>query len=116
EVDGPQDLVGPNGETIRRQGFWGSMQSQGAPNIQGDAFMTYYDTRTSRTNDAYDPVAYYQYGVELPPGATNGKLWVYDPGFCDVSTQAGTGEYWTIGGSNGYSEPRPVTSWFDLYD
>jgi hypothetical protein len=116
QVDGPQDLVGPNGETIRRQGFWGSMQSQGAPNIQGDAFMTYYDTRTGRANAAYDPEAYYQYGVEIPAGASNGKLWVYDPGFCDVSTRAGTGEYWTIGGSNGYSNPRPVTSWFDLYD
>jgi hypothetical protein len=114
--DGPRDLVGPDGEAIRRQGFWGSMQSQGAPNVQGDAFMTYYDTRTGRTNDAYDPDTYYQYGIEMPAGASNGKVWVYDPGFCDVSTQAGTGEYWTIGGSNGYGSPRPITSWFDLYD
>jgi hypothetical protein len=114
--DGPQNLVGPNGETIRRQGFWGSMQSQGAPNIQGDAFMTYYNTRTSVNNAAFDPNAYYQYGVELPAGATNGKVWVYDPGFCDVTNQAGTGENWTIGGSNGASSPQPITSYFDLYD
>jgi hypothetical protein len=115
-VDGQEDLVGPEGETIRRQGFWGSMQSKGAPNIQGDAFMTYYDTRTGVLNSAYDPAAYYQYGIDMPAGASNGRVWVYDPGFCDVTTQAGTGEYWTVGGTNGASSPNPITSLFTVYD
>lgn len=114
--DGQVDIQDPYGNNLRRQNFWGSMQSQGAPNIQGDAFMTYYNKRTSTTNAAYDPDAYYQYGVELPAGATNGKLWVFDPGFCDTSTSAGVGENWTIGGSNGYGSPRPVSSFFQVYD
>ncbi len=58
--DGVQNINDPFGGTLRRQNFWGSMQSQGAPNIQGDAFMTYYNTRTSATNTAYDPNAYYR--------------------------------------------------------
>jgi hypothetical protein len=115
-VDGVQDITDPFGGTLRRQNFWGSMQSQGAPNIQGDAFMTYYNTRTSATNAAYDPDAYYQYGVDIPAGATNGRVWVYDPGFCDTGTAAGVGENWTIGGSNGNSSIRPVSSFFDVYD
>jgi len=115
-LDGLQDIKDPYGNNLRRQNFWGSMQSQGAPNIQGDAFMTYYNKRTSATNASYDPNAYYQYGVDIPPGATNGKIWVYDPGFCDTSTSAGTGENWTIGGTNGYSTPRPISSFFDVLD
>jgi hypothetical protein len=115
-LDGQQDIKDPYGNNLRRQNFWGSMQSQGAPNIQGDAFMTYYDKRTSATNGSYDPTAYYQYGVDIPAGATNGKIWVYDPGFCDTTTAAGTGENWTVGGANGNSNPRPVSSFFDVLD
>ena len=114
--DGVQNITDPFGGTLRRQNFWGSMQSQGAPNIQGDAFMTYYNTRTSATNAAYDPNAYYQYGVEIPTGASNGRVWVFDPGFCDTSTSAGTGENWTVGGSNGAGTPRAVSSFFVVYD
>jgi hypothetical protein len=114
--DGVQDIQDPFGGTLRRQNFWGSMQSQGAPNIQGDAFMTYYNTRTSATNAAYDPNAYYQYGVEIPAGASNGRVWVFDPGFCDTTTSAGTGENWTVGGSNGAATPRAVSSFFVVYD
>ena len=52
------------------------MQSQGAPSIQGDAFMTKYDTRTSINNDKggsdpdtyYDYTNYYNYAVEIPAG------------------------------------------------
>ncbi len=115
-IDGPQDLKGPNNETLRRQGFWGSMQSQGAPNIQGDAFMTYYDRRTSVNNASYDPAQYYQYGVDIPTGASNGGIWIYDPGFCDVTTAAGTGENWTVGGANGASTRAPVSGYYVVYD
>jgi hypothetical protein len=114
--DGVQDITDPFGGTLRRQNFWGSMQSQGAPNIQGDAFMTYYNTRTSVNNASYDPNAYYQYGVEIPSGASNGRVWVFDPGFCDTSTNFGTGENWTIGGSNGNGTAQPISSFFNVYD
>ena len=107
----------------RPQKFWGAMQSQGAPSIQGDAFMTKYDTRTSINNDKggsdpdtyYDYTNYYNYAVEIPAGG-GGSVWIFDPGFCDGTTSAGTGENWTVGGSNGYSSRQPVSAFFDLWD
>ncbi len=117
-------VTSPSGAVLAPQNFWGAMQSQGAPNIQGDAFMTKYATRTSALNvpggsdpDAYyDPNNFYNYAVEIPAGASNGTVWIFDPGFCDGTAQAGTGEYWTVGAPNGYSSRRPVTSIFDLWD
>jgi Flp pilus assembly protein TadG len=55
----PTDVLAPTGGVLAPQNFWGALQSQGAPNIQGDAYMTYYDTRTSAINDDYRPETYY---------------------------------------------------------
>ena len=93
----------PQGDVLVPQGFWGALQSQGAPNIQGDAYMTYYDTRTSPTNADYQPSNYYQYAVEFPAGSSAGEVWLFDPGFCHVDSNKGTGEYYTLGGTNGSS-------------
>lgn len=97
----------------RPQRFWGAMQSKGAPSIQGDIYMTYYDARTSSTNQFYDPDAYYHYAVEIPSGG-GGSVWVFDAGFCDASSSVGTGEYYTLGGVNGSSTINPVSSYFEL--
>ena len=43
-------------------------------------------------------------------------MWIFDPGFCDGTTSAGTGENWTVGGSNGYGSRQPVSAFFDLWD
>ena len=95
------------------------MQSQGAPNIQGDAFMTQYEIRTGTPNGAgnpdgtndpdaiYDPANYYQYGVDMPAGATGGEVWIFDPGFCDTGTSLGLGENWNTSASLGYDPPQP---------
>jgi Flp pilus assembly protein TadG len=64
----------PNGAVLAPHGFWGALQSQGAPNIQGDAYMTYYDTRTSRSNGDYAPDSYYQYEIAFPSGYLQGRL------------------------------------------
>ena len=98
------------------QGFWGALQSQGAPNIQGDAYMTYWDTRTSVVNDEFGPDAFYQYGIEFPAGSSGGEVWLFDPGFCHVDTDKGTGESYTLGGSNGSSSFNPVSTFYDLFD
>jgi len=105
------------------QKFWGAMQSQGAPSIQGDAFMTKYASRTSTLNSTYcptygycanDPEGYYNYAIEVPSGG--GEIWIFDPGFCDVGSTRGTGENWTIGGSNGASPSQPVSAFYRLYN
>ena len=117
-------VVSPYGEVLDPQKFWGGMQSQGAPNIQGDAYMTKYNSRSGTPNgvdgtdpDArYDPNNYYSYGIEMPAGTTNGEVWIFDPGFCDASSRAGTGEDWNIGSPNGYSSPQPVSAFYTLQD
>jgi hypothetical protein len=68
----------PDGATLAPQNFWGAVQSQGAPSIQGDAFATYYDTRTASENAEYDADAYYQYGVEFSEGTSGGEIWLFD--------------------------------------
>jgi Flp pilus assembly protein TadG len=108
--DGPGTILAP-------QNFWGALQSQGAPNIQGDAYMTYYDTRTSQTNPDYSPTGYYHYSIEFAPGTSGREIWVFDPGFCDVSSSNGTGEYYTFGSPNGSGNTfNRVSTYYDLYD
>ena len=109
------DVRSPLGDVLAPHGFWGALQSQGAPNIQGDAYMTYYDTRTWRSNADYKPDSYYQYEIEIPPGG-GGQVWLFDPGFCHVDSDKGTGEYYTLGGTNGTSSYNPVSTFYDLYN
>ena len=45
----------------------------------------------------------------MPPGSTDGYVYVFDPGFCSVPTDRGTGDRW-FGGNNA------ISSWYDLYD
>lgn len=122
----PVDPPAGQSAITRPQGIWGAMQSQGAPSIQGDAFMTKYDTRTSSLNAKggsdpdtyYDAANFFNYAVEIPAGG-GGALWIYDPGFCDTNG-SGTGEYWTVGSPNGYgsshSQARPVSAFYDLFN
>jgi Flp pilus assembly protein TadG len=115
-------VIAPDGTTLAPQNFWGAMQSQGAPSVQGDAYMTKYQTRTSTLSSTYcpyyqactdDPAGYYNYGVEIPAGP--GEVWIFDPGFCDATRTIGTGESWTIGGSNGADPTQPVSAFYRLY-
>lgn len=122
----PVDVNGPNGQDLIPQKFWGAMQSQGAPGIQGDAYMAGYTTRKSPTNPEYDPRNYYNYGIEIY--GSGGQVWLFDPGFCDTSTydnngtpmNQGTGESWTLSnsntGGNGSSTAQPVSAQFNLYN
>ncbi len=113
----------PYNQTLVPQNFWAGMQSQGAPSVQGDAFMTKYTSRSGPVLNpnycpwtqqcASDPEGYYNYAIELPAG---GEVWIYDPGFCDGSGTRGTGEYWTIGSPNGASDPQPVSAFYRLYN
>jgi hypothetical protein len=110
------DVLSPDGDVLAPQNFWGALQSRGAPNIQGDAYMPYYNTRTSATNADYAPQQYYQYGIEFPPNTTNGEIWLFDPGFCHVDADKGTGEYYTFGNPNGSSSYNDVSTYYDLWE
>jgi Flp pilus assembly protein TadG len=108
-----------DGPALNPRGFWATMNTEGAANVNGDAFQPYYDNPTSSVAPAcsvatgdracYDADNYYNYAVEMPAGTTNGSVYVYDPVFCAVSAGSGTGDRW-FGGSNG------VSSYFELYN
>ena len=109
-----------NGVALNPRGFWGTLNTQGAENVNGDAYQANYDTRTggvspncsSVTVDnraCYDPNNYYNYAIEMPAGTTGGSVYVYDPGFCDVDPRRGTGDRW-FGGD------APVSTFYTLYN
>ena len=117
-VNGAADCYQPDGATLNPRGFWGTMNTEGAANVNGDAYQPYYDTNTStvaptcpagNSRSCYDPATYYNYAVEMPPGSTGGYVYVFDPGFCATTVAKGTGDRW-FSGSNG------VSSWYELLD
>ncbi len=104
-------LTGPGGAAITPRGFWAEMLSQGAETINGDAYLPYYDRRTSAVNSiGYDQTGHYIYAVEIPPGATGGTVSLFDPGFCHGDLQYGTGDNWVTGTGT------PVSAFYNLYD
>ena len=97
------NLAGPAGEVLNVRGFWGGMNTQGSESINGDAYLAYYDTSpgtaapactavTAANRACYDPNNYYNYAIYMPPSSTNGRIYIYDPVFCQVSESAGTGD------------------------
>ena len=108
-----------DGTNLNPRGFWGTMNTQGAENINGDAFQPFYDAATgtpaiscasaSAGQACYDATNYYNYAVEMPVGSSGGAVYVYDANFCSTSVDKGTGDrWWTNGGT--------VTSTYQLYD
>ena len=115
------NLAGPDGELLSARGFWATMLAQGSADVNGDAYLPYYETRTSATNPDYKPTEYYDYAVEMPPGSANGQVQVYDPVFCatDGSGQYGTGDRWfsgTVAISAFYSIHDTQNTLYDLSD
>lgn len=72
--------------------FWAAAMSQGANRGYGDAFGTYYNPSPT-LNSQYDANGY-MYTIEVPVGAGATKVDLYDPTFCGVSDQKGTGDHW----------------------
>jgi hypothetical protein len=109
-----------DGVALNPRGFWGTLNTQGAENINGDAHQPYYDTRTGGVAPAcssvtdpdracYDANEYYNYAIEMPAGSTGGAVYVYDPGFCAVDEDKGTGDRW-FGGN------AAVSTFYTLYN
>jgi hypothetical protein len=97
------NVTSPYGDTLNARGFWGTMISQGAEDINGDAYLARYEDLSPLTSNAgYTPAEYYDYAVEIPAGAAAGEVWIYDPVFCATNGngQYGTGDRW-FGGTSG---------------
>ncbi len=99
-----------DGAALNPRGFWATQNTEGAANINGDAFQPYYDKVGGATNPAYDADTYYNYAVEMPAGTSNGSVYVYDPVFCAVTASKGTGDRWFSGAGS------QVSTFYELYD
>jgi hypothetical protein len=119
-ANGAVDCYDPDGQELNQRGFWATMNTRGASNVNGDAHQPYYiNPRTEAApgcgeaaadgNACYDPDFYYNYAVEMPPGSSGGYVYVFDPGFCQTDNNKGVGDRW-FGGSD------PVSSWYELYE
>jgi hypothetical protein len=63
--------------------------------------------------NCYDPTNYYNYAIDMPAGSSGGYVYIFDPVFCDVNYQYGTGD----GQSSGSLDPsNPPSSWYELFD
>jgi hypothetical protein len=106
-----------SGQPLNTRGFWGTMNTQGAENVNGDAFQPYYDTRTggvaltcptATPKACHGPVNYYNYAIEMQPNTSGGRVYIFDPVFCQTDNDRGTGDRW-FGGS------ASVSSFYELY-
>jgi Putative Flp pilus-assembly TadE/G-like len=104
----PVVLKGPNSETMTAHGFWGSILTQGADIVNGDAYMPKFNGSGANPNPQ-DTLNYYNYTVLMPKGTTNGKVYIFDPAFCATDQVQGTGEVW-LGGSGA------VSTYYELYN
>jgi hypothetical protein len=101
-------LTGPAGQAMNSRGFWGSVLSQGADIVNGDAYMPKNNGSGANPNPQ-DTTNYYNYAVYMPPGSTAGHVWIFDPGFCDTDQTQGTGETWFSGSAG-------MSTWYELYN
>ena len=122
---GSVTLKGPNNETMTARGFWASMLTQGAAVQNGDAYLPTKNSPDSNgtptgTNPEHSD-GYYDYSIYMPPGSTNGQVYIYDPGFCDTgfdtnsNTAYGTGDRWFVP-TGTHANTNAVSSYYKLYD
>jgi Flp pilus assembly protein TadG len=112
-----QATTAGGGQVLNPRGFWATMNTEGAANVNGDAFQPYYDTPTTKVaagcptstlKACYGPDDYYNYAIEMPANSTGGYVYVYDPVFCATSAGSGTGDRW-------FSGTPSVSSFYELY-
>ena len=80
--------------------FWAAAESQGANRSYGDAYGTFYNPSPTQNNQ-YDPNGY-NYAIEVPVGAGATSIDLYDPTFCAVDDQKGTGDHWIPWNQSGW--------------
>lgn len=105
------------GGPLASQGFWGAVITKGGNRGNGDLYSTYYNGNPT-LNTQYDPNGY-NYEIDVPAGASNGTVYIYDASYCATGKgtggpaagqQLGTGDHWIGPG------PVAVTTEFKLWD
>ena len=106
------------GQVLNARGFWATMNTEGAENINGDAYQPYYDDLNptkvapscpSPTGGAcYGPDDNYNYAVEMQPNTTGGYVYIFDPVFCATQVDSGTADRW-------FSGSNAISSFYELY-
>jgi hypothetical protein len=119
---GATALPTPPGESVAptSQGFWGAIFTKGGVRRNGDRYApTSYDPGVPNTE--YDGLGY-DYTIEFKPGASNGRVFLFDAPFCAVGANSsgswyGAGDHWTTqASSNSTPDPGgPVTTVYTLY-
>lgn len=108
---------GAGGQVLNTRGFWATMNTQGAENVNGDAYQPYYDTRTSGVavtcpaatlKACHGPVDFYNYAIEMQPNTSGGRVYIFDPVFCETAVGSGTGD-------RHFSGTAAVGSFYELY-
>jgi Flp pilus assembly protein TadG len=107
--------------TLAAKGFWGAVLTKGSDKANGDAFNPVNDITGGIANPNYDPAGY-GYTVEIPTGASNGHVYVYDAAFCATSRNSatgaggylGVGDHWMSGTDQ--NNPSAVSTYFNLWD
>ena len=119
----PASTASPNcfqadGADLNPRGFWGTLNTQGAENVNGDAYQPYYDTRPAgsarparrrRPPRVLRPHQVLQLRDRDAAGLDRGYVYIYDPVFCDVNDRQGTGDRW-------FSGPTAVSTFYEVYD
>jgi hypothetical protein len=72
--------------------YWAAAESQGANRSAGDAYGTFYNPNPT-LNSQFDANGYH-YAIDVPAGAGATNIDLYDPTFCAVDDQKGTGDHW----------------------
>ncbi len=111
------------GQALNPRGFWGTMNTEGAANVNGDAYQPFYDNPTSSAaktcpsaGDAcYDSFDYYNYAISMPPDTSGGYVWIYDPVFCATGLSSGTGDRWFGSAGTNVTRADQVSSWYELF-
>ena len=117
------------GTALGSLGAWGAISAPGGYEGNGDAYApknnndaTYPVNTTTNVMYPASPggangLKGYFYTVTIPPGATNGTIQIFDPGFCAMgagtSGNYGAGDHW-VGSADGKS--NPVSTYYNLYN
>ncbi|MDQ6794773.1 MAG: pilus assembly protein TadG-related protein [Chloroflexota bacterium] len=72
--------------------FWAAAEAEGTNRSAGDAYGTFWNPNPTE-NTQFNQTGY-QYAVEVPVGAGATNIDLYDPTFCAVDDQKGTGDHW----------------------